>query len=104
MDLELAYMTFPDIKAAEFVVEQLLRAKAIACANIVPGVTSHYWWNDNLQKDQEVLVFAKTTQDKRKMIEEVLLKHHSYEVPCLVFYSAESAFDKYEKWIKSSLT
>lgn len=39
-----------------------LEAKLAACANIVPAIESHYWWEGELESSDEVLLIFKTRQ------------------------------------------
>ncbi|GIT05685.1 MAG: hypothetical protein CM1200mP29_10960 [Verrucomicrobiota bacterium] len=46
-----------------------LEAKLAACANIVPAIESHYWWEGKLESSNEALVIFKTRQEMLPKLE-----------------------------------
>ena len=52
-------VTAPDIKLARNLAKAALETKLAACANIIPSVESHYWWNEKIENESEVLIFFK---------------------------------------------
>ena len=75
--------TFPNEIKAEKLVKTLLEEKLIACANIIPGVKSLYWWQESIIKDVEVLVFIKTRKELETQVMEKIKINHTYEVPSI---------------------
>ncbi|MBT8487207.1 MAG: divalent-cation tolerance protein CutA, partial [Gemmatimonadetes bacterium] len=53
--------TAPDAEVAEALATRVVDERLAACANIVPGITSIYRWEGEVQRDAEVLVILKTT-------------------------------------------
>ena len=43
-DFAVVLVTAPDMDLARRLAKAALEAKLAACANIVPSVESHYWW------------------------------------------------------------
>ena len=37
-------VTDPNLRTARKLVQAALQQRLVACANIVPGLESHYWW------------------------------------------------------------
>ncbi|RKP19126.1 divalent ion tolerance protein, partial [Rozella allomycis CSF55] len=62
----IVYITCPKIEVAESLAKMLLEKRTIACANVLPNVTSIYRWNGEIKQDPEVLMLKmiKTRQDK----------------------------------------
>ena len=81
-EILLFYVPFPDLKSAESTVEELLKLKLIACANIVP-VKSAYFWLNEFRKDDEVLVLMKTRTEKEEILDNKISALHTYETPCI---------------------
>ena len=52
-------VTAPDIELARRLAKAALEAKLVACANIVPAIESHYWWEGKLESSDEVLIVFK---------------------------------------------
>ena len=53
-------VTAKDKKEAGKIAKGLLEAKLIACANIVEGVQSLFWWQGKIDSSKEVLLILKT--------------------------------------------
>ena len=53
-------ITTKDKKEAAKIAKGLLEAKLIACANIIDGVQSLFWWQGKIDSSREVLLILKT--------------------------------------------
>ena len=94
-ELALVYVTNPSREKAEEIAGHLLEKKLIACANIFP-VHSMYFWDGKLEKGDESVMIAKTTEDKYKEVEEEIKKVHPYSVPCIIKIPATSNKEYYD--------
>ena len=63
-DFAVVMVTAPDMDLARRLAKAGLEAKLAACANIVPAIESHYWWEGKLERSKEALVIFKTRQEK----------------------------------------
>ena len=52
--------TTPNEGEAEGLADAIVRAKLAACVQVLPPMTSFYWWGDDIQKDKEHLLLIKT--------------------------------------------
>ena len=59
-DAVVVYVTVPSQAVADGLSEALVGARLAACVNIVPGVTSVYWWDGKVNRDSELLLVMKT--------------------------------------------
>ena len=66
-------VTAPDLKTARTLAKAALKSKLIACANLVPKIESHYWWQGKIESDAEVLLVLKTTKSKLAALEKLVL-------------------------------
>ena len=57
-------VTAPHMDEAEAIATKLLEAKLVACANLVPGLTSLFWWEGKIDRAEEVLMVMKTTRER----------------------------------------
>lgn len=64
MKFSLGYITAPTKTEAKEIVMELLERQLVACANILPGVESYYVWDEEIQKEKEVVIILKTQQKK----------------------------------------
>ncbi|RJG11445.1 divalent-cation tolerance protein CutA, partial [Alcanivorax profundi] len=44
-------VTCPDVETAKLLGRRALSARLVACANVLPGVSSLYWWQGTLCED-----------------------------------------------------
>jgi periplasmic divalent cation tolerance protein len=95
----LALSTFPDLKTARRISNQLVTEKFAACANILPVVESIYRWKEKIETAAEVIVLFKTTQDRQKAFQEKLRSLHPYDVPEIIFMSVTNGLPEYVRWV-----
>lgn len=99
-EIVLAVTTFGDVAAAERMTRILVEERLIACANIVPGVTSLFRWEDELRREAEVLVVMKTVRARVPQLMERASRLHPYEVPELVAVPVAAVADAYGEWVR----
>ena len=69
-------VTAPNLPTARRLAQAALKAKLVACANLVPKIESHYWWQGKLERGSEVLMILKATRRTLKELEKIILKWH----------------------------
>ena len=87
------------IEEAPSVAEALLTQRKAACVNILPAVSSLFWWQGRLDSAQENLLVVKT---KASLLNEVvgLVKGlHSYDVPEVIALPIIGGNKDYLEWI-----
>ena len=96
--------TLPDLEQARSLSRQLVEARMIACANIVPAVESIYRWQDELIEDHECLVIMKTQRDQLDRVRDYLANHHPYDVPEFIALPVSDLSEPYLSWLKQELS
>ena len=84
------------------IADALLKAKAVACVNILPGVESRYWWKGKLESAAEVMLIAKTTREAFPKVEALVKAHHSYQVPEIIALPIIEGHAPYLAWLKEN--
>ena len=97
------FVTCKSKKEADAIATVLLRKRLAACANIVPGIDSKFWWNGKIDKAKEVLVILKTKSGNFKKIEKEVKRIHSYEVPEIIAVPIIAGSKDYLGWISKSI-
>ena len=95
-------VTAPDLKTARGLARAALRARLAACVNLVPGIESHYWWQGNLERGNEVLMILKTTRGTLASLEKLILKLHPYDTAEFVVLPVNRGSARYLAWWSSS--
>jgi periplasmic divalent cation tolerance protein len=100
---ELAYVvlliTASNIEEANKIAEVLLNQRKAACVNIVPGVSSLFWWQDKLDSAQESLLIVKTKASLLPEVISLVKEVHSYDVPEIIALPIVGGNQDYLEWI-----
>ena len=73
-----------------------------ACAQILDGITSIYWWKKAVQREREVLLLIKTRESLVGEIEKQFESLHPYDVPELIVLPIGRGSRKYIKWLEEN--
>lgn len=99
----IALVTAPDLKTARQLARAALKARLIACANLIPRIESHYWWQGKIESGSEVLLILKTTKANLTKLEKVILSLHPYDTPEFLVLPLQAGNRRYLQWICGSL-
>ncbi len=99
----LVLVTAPDVKAARALAKTALAERLVACANLLPKVESHYWWQGKMEAGAEVLILFKTTRSKLQALEKTVLRLHPYDTPEFVVFNMASGNRRYLDWLTASV-
>ena len=89
---------------ARRIARALLERRLVACANIIPGVESHYWWEGKVDHAREWLLVMKTRRDQFRAVELAVKQLHSYQVPEIIALPLIAGQADYLRWMDASLT
>ena len=95
--------TCPDHASAHNIADALITEGLAACVNILPGLTSVYRWQNNIETAQEHLLLIKTRQDHYAALEAAIRQIHPYELPEIIAVSVEQGLPEYLQWIDTCL-
>jgi periplasmic divalent cation tolerance protein len=98
----LVLITAPDLKTARSLAKAALQAKLAACANLIPKVESHYWWQGKLESSAEVLLILKTPRTRLAALEKLILARHPYDTPEFLALPLNAGNGKYLDWLAAS--
>jgi len=96
-------VTAPDLKVARQLARAALSARLIACANLVPRIESHYWWQGKIERSGEVLIVMKTARTRLAALENLILANHPYDTPEFVVVPIKAGNARYLAWLEDSL-
>jgi periplasmic divalent cation tolerance protein len=102
-NLLIIFVTCPSAQEAKKIVQSLLKARLIACANIVRGVGSRFIWKGDLASARETLVIIKTTARNFGAVAKKIKRAHSYDVPEIVAVPVIAGDAEYLKWAAGSV-
>ena len=84
---------------AERIAGALVSRRLVACATLVPRVTSIYWWEGKVTQSDEVLVVMKTRRSRANEVIAQVEGLHSYEVPEVLVLPVDGGSERYLNWI-----
>ena len=93
--------TTPDKAEAEKLAGSIIEEKLAACVQILPTITSVYFWEGKVQTAPEHLLLIKTLEEKFDELNEFIRANHSYDVPEIVAIDADKVSDSYLRWLKN---
>ena len=99
----ISFVTCGSAEEAAKLAEALVTEKLAACVNIVPGVTSVYFWEGKLCRESEHLLVVKSTAAAQERLARRVKELHSYAVPEVVTFPIASGNPDYLRWVESSI-
>ncbi|HEY3860486.1 MAG TPA: divalent-cation tolerance protein CutA [Verrucomicrobiae bacterium] len=100
----IVFVTAPNLKTARRLGRAALRGRLAACANLIPGLESHYWWRGKMETSREVLVMFKTRASLLPKLERLILSEHPYDTPEFVSFPLSAGAAKYLAWLAGETT
>jgi len=97
-------VTAPSPVVARRLARKLLSQRLVACANLLPGVESHYWWKGRQERGREVLMVLKTRRTLLGKLEEAVLTLHPYDTPEFLVLALNSGSARYLDWLHAETT
>ena len=102
-DYIVLFITTANADEAQQISRVLLERRKIACANIVPRVDSHFWWEGSLDSGEESLLIAKTKSSLLPEVIELVKEMHSYDLPEIIALPVIGGNQDYLRWIDESV-
>ena len=94
------YVTFPSRDEALRIAKHILEKRLAACVNLWE-INSMYWWENEIQEDEEVAMIIKTRAEKFSELRDEIKKLHSYTTPCICALQVEEGNLEFLRWIDS---
>lgn len=96
-------VTCPTRAVAARLARHLVSRRLAACANIVPGLTSLFWWNGKVSRCRETLLLLKTPAAGFEPLRRAVLALHPYDVPEVIALPVGAAHAPYRRWVSVSV-
>ncbi len=86
----------------ERIADALVTERLAACVNIVGPVQSVYRWDNQVQRDEELLLIIKTRALLLGDLEARIKALHSYQTPEVIALPITSGSQAYLDWLRSA--
>ena len=93
------YTTWPAAADAEAAGRALVERRLAACVNILPGMISHYRWEENVERAEEAVMIIKTRASLADAVSGAVRELHSYDTPAILVLPLESVEQTYLAWL-----
>lgn len=91
-----AYITAPT-SDADRIAHTLVDERLAACVNTIE-CSSVYRWEGDVVEDEEVILLAKTTDERADALIERVEALHPYDVPCIELFEEADVLDAFAQW------
>ena len=102
MDFCFIYITCPNKEDAIKIGHQLVEEKLIACANVLPDMTSVFSWKGEIEESLESVLILKTKVSLYQQVEARVKELHEFECPCIISLPIQKGYAAYLEWIDQS--
>ena len=99
MTQSLIYLTASSRDEAVKIARQVVENRLAACANVLAGTASIYWWEETVTEDEEVSLILKTRTDLIDRLVKKVKEIHSYDCPCVVSLPITGGNQGFLDWI-----
>ena len=101
MPAMVVYVTASSSEEASAIGRIVVGERLAACANIVGGIRSIYWWEGRLTEDDEILLILKTRESCLAALLDRIRALHSYATPCITSWPIPAGNADYLAWIEA---
>lgn len=98
-DYCLVLCSCPSADAARQLADGLVTDRHAACVSILPGLTSVYGWQGQVESAEESLLLIKTRAANFPALELYIKARHPYEVPEIVAIPVMAGSAAYMAWL-----
>lgn len=95
--------TAPDMDTAKSLATRLLESKLAACVTVLPGATSFYRWEGQLEQQPEAQMLIKSHARHQQALMALIKQHHPYQTPELLVLPVSAGDPDYLSWLNASL-
>jgi periplasmic divalent cation tolerance protein len=96
----MVYITARDAAQARRIGRDLVAGRLAACANILSGMRSLYFWKGRPCDDREAVLIVKTRAALLEKLVKRVKRLHSYDIPCIVAWPIAGGNREFLRWIE----
>ncbi len=97
--INFVYITTADKEEAKSIGGKLVEERLAACVNIIDGMTSMFWWQGQIDSDNETILIAKTDESLNEKLMNRVHELHSYDCPCTLVIPIKEGNKGYMDWL-----
>ena len=101
MPVMFVYVTAGDAAEALRIGRAVVEERLAACANVLAGMRSVYWWQGAVEEAGEAVLILKTTDDRLGALIDRVRDLHSYDCPCIEALPVIAGNQGFLDWVAS---
>ncbi len=78
----------------------VVEARLAACAQVCGPITSTYWWDNTVQREEEWVILFKLPAGRYQELAAFLAERHSYDEPEIIALPIVSGSATYLDWVR----
>jgi periplasmic divalent cation tolerance protein len=94
------FITIDTPANAQKLADKLVTARKAACVNIIPKVSSQYWWQGKIEKADELMLVVKTRAALLDELIALVKQNHPYTVPEIIALPIIGGNPDYLAWLE----
>ena len=98
----MVFSTVPSQEIASLIAKTVVQEELAACVTIIPGITSIYRWQGEMESASELLLMMKTRGTLFEALRARIVLLHPYDVPEVVATPITAGHVPYLDWIDRS--
>jgi periplasmic divalent cation tolerance protein len=99
MGVMFVYATAGDAAEALRIGRAAVAERLAACANVLSGMRSVYWWQGEVREGNEAVLVLKTTEDRLEALIARVRELHSYDCPCIEALPVIAGHGPFLDWV-----
>lgn len=99
-NVQILLSTVESAQTAEKIAATVVEERLAACVNVLPGISSYFRWEGEVQREQEFMLILKTSTDRLRELIERIKTLHPYEVPEIVAVPVEEGHQPFLDWVE----
>jgi periplasmic divalent cation tolerance protein len=99
----IVFTTAQSRDAGEVLARKIIEARLAACVQVLPQMTSVYFWEGKVHSELEHLLLIKTLNEHYEPLREFIIANHSYDVPEIIAVESDKISHRYLDWMKEIL-
>lgn len=102
-DYIMVFTTTDKKETAEKISMEVVEKRLAACAQVLGPMTSTYWWEGKLEKEEEWLCIIKSRDDLFAQLESAIIATHPYSVPEILAVPVVAGNLDYLQWLDKEI-
>jgi periplasmic divalent cation tolerance protein len=102
-DAKIVLTSLTTLEKAEQLASALVERRLAACVNIIGPIRSVYRWKEAIEREQEYLLFIKTTAERLADLATAFAELHPYELPERVELTIDGGSEHYLQWLSAQV-